>query len=276
LPLTSFRITIEFRRHPEYTPSDEPAESYPVPISILVHDQYRLIASDSLRAGHLSWDKFGALVSRKFPVFLTQAECELGWRVPAPCLDLSDEYVEICDELAFQNAISVMQSTSSGNPGFRNVTLYLWHPRRCSRAFQTPVLSSHSPIIPSASIEPDTERHPSASLPGPEHPPLLGTPEIPIPPLQPSNHQASRPVPQPASSPAARPAPPVSLPSGIDFDPTHILKDLETNDWQRNKPVRDFDETDDEWNARYQEWLDVIVESNQAKYLFAIPYLFRY
>jgi hypothetical protein len=318
LPLNVLIITIE------YTMLGQPAQSCSLPITMLIHDDWRYTPSKQLHAGHLSWMKCCALAAKNFSTLLDRTEFELGWKSRAPRSDFSDQYHVISDELAFQNAVSVMQNVSSGLLSPRNVVLTLRPSvphaspvHRQIRASLTPTLScggpsspiapldipapalshrgaspapllaeSSTPLLAESSTPPLAES--STPLLAESSPPPLAASFTPLlaesstPPLAASStpllaasSRPNSPVLAQASLPASPSTPPPSLATkladGVDFDPTALLQRLENDQWQKDKPVRAPDESDDEWEARYQEWLDLIIESNHAKYVCPHP-----
>jgi hypothetical protein len=172
--------------------------------------------------------------------------CELGYKVTSPFEGWSDDYVTVGDELSFHNAVSVMQNAASLDAGSQNLTFFLWDPvptdpdfRRGVRAASIPSSRILTPIPPSRT--PQATTRPSLTLV------TAGT-------LSEEPHR----------SPTLYSAPTSALgveDDGIQFDPAALHNQSLSN----APPVREYQEDDASWKARWDSYVEEQKAADQAR-----------
>jgi hypothetical protein len=232
LPLDAFIVVVEIRKAPEDGFEDPPRQSYPVPVSLLVDDEFDFLPSKKLRASHLSYELFGNWIEKIFGIYFTKADCELGWRTSSLVDGIREEYYTISSPAAFHNAISVMHNASGEFELPRKLVFYLWSPVPAEPVFRRSARAPEHPRVHQKLPQPSQEQ-PDELEPGPDKTKRRrGSPEGPLDNLDDEE--------------------------GTLFNTTTAMKNAVPE--KMDEPVREEGESDADFRARWNLWQEYLEE----------------
>ena len=121
--------------------SDAPSQTCQIPIELMLKSEFKDLHASMIRSYHLSFQKFCDLVARTCGVTFNSKRDELGWTHSSPNATEPERFLSASSELTWQNALGVMQNTTSIGDRPSVLKIILFSPSR-----KEPVARPNSPL----------------------------------------------------------------------------------------------------------------------------------
>jgi hypothetical protein len=126
-PLAKLLLIVEIRTQ-EQGITDHPAMKREFSITGLLKPDFIDLLTDRIRPPHISFDSFCRKVEKASNIKFDAARDELGWVQEPQRPDKKQQYWAISCELTFQNALGMMQLSTTQSEPPQALILHLWSP----------------------------------------------------------------------------------------------------------------------------------------------------
>jgi hypothetical protein len=126
-PLAKLLLIVETRTQDQGL-TDHPVMTREFSITGLLKPEFIDLPTDRIRAPHISFDSFCRKVEKAFNIKFDVARDELGWIQEPQRPDEKQQHWVISSELLFQNALGMMQLSTTQSEPPQALILHLWSP----------------------------------------------------------------------------------------------------------------------------------------------------